>query len=219
MLLFSALALQHRRNFVSGIDCCHNGICMCYLYKYNNNNNPCICCWRRDICIGDNPQTGADWVTRHSLIIMILIVFSWLSQRHSLGQFSWSGHRSLTTVRNSGSEMESFLYFTFLFSLILRVRISRAENINTTTSAGQLEEKFLRSGDSHIENLTIQLSVEPLPQPSPLIGTFPHDFQLLPSTISRRTSYHDRPAEGHNYEEQGDVFLIFFKTENMFLYL
>ena len=123
----------------------------------------------------------------------------------------------LITVRNSTSVMESFLYFLCVFSLIPQT--SWTENMTTTAPSGELEEKFLRSGDSHIENLTIQLSVEPLPQPSPLVGTFPHDFQLLPSTISRRTSYHDRPAEGHNYEEQGDVFLIFFKTENMFLYL
>ena len=57
-------------------------------------------------------------------------------------------------------------------------------------------------GDSTIDNLTIELSVEELPQPSPLIGTFPHDFQLLQS-ISRRSSYQER-SEGHNYEEQGN---------------
>ena len=138
------------------------------------------------------------------------------SQRHSLRQFSSSAPAPspLIAVRNSTSVMESFLYFTLLFPLILRV--SRAQNINTTTSAGELEEKFLRGGDSHIENLTIQLSVEPLPQPSPLIGTFPHDFQLLPSTISRRTSYQDR-TEGHNYEEQGDVFFILQNRKICFL--
>lgn len=130
------------------------------------------------------------------------------SLRHSLPRFSWSAPSPLITVRNTTSVMEFFLYFLLLlFSLSLK--ISRADNtINTTTTSGELEEKLLKSGDSHIENLTIQLSVEPLPQPSPLIGTFPHDFQLLPSTISRRSSYR---TEGHNYDEQGDVF---FKTEN-----
>ena len=124
-------------------------------------------------------------------------------QRHSLPQFSWFALSPLITGRNSTSVMESHLYFLLLFSLI--IKIARTENI-TTPPSEELEEKFLKSGDSHIENLTIQLSVEPLPQPSPLIGTFPHDFQLLPSTISRRSSFHR--SEGHNYDEQGEDFFL-----------
>ena len=111
----------------------------------------------------------------------------------------------LITVRNSTSVMESFLYFLCVFSLIPQT--SWTENMTTTAPSGELEEKFLRSGDSHIENLTIQLSVEPLPQPSPLVGTFPHDFQLLPSTISRRTTSYHR-TEGHNYAEQGENLFL-----------
>ena len=57
--------------------------------------------------------------------------------------------------------------------------------------------------ESRIENITIELSMEPLPQPSPLIGTFPHDFQLLPG-ISRRSSYQES-SEGHSFDEQGEL--------------
>ena len=132
---------------------------------------------------------------------MILIVFSWLLSASFLGTvFFLSSQPPHYWQEHQGSVMESCLYFLLLLSLVLK--ISRTENINTTPPSQDLEEQFLESGDSHIENLTIQLSVEPLPQPSPLIGTFPHDFQLLPSTISRRSSFHR--TEGHNYEEQGE---------------
>ena len=136
---------------------------------------------------------------------MILIVFSWLLAASFLETiFLVSSQPPHYRQEHRGSLMESLLYFLLVFSLVLK--ISRTENINTTATSQELEEKLLKSGDSHIENLTIQLSVEPLPQASPLIGTFPHDFQLLPSTISRRTSFHS--SEGHNYEEQGeDIFL------------
>ena len=71
-----------------------------------------------------------------------------------------------------------------------------------TAASSQEQRELEGGGETHVENITIELSVEPLPQAQPLIGTFPHDFQLLPS-ISRRSSFQER-SEGHNYEEQGE---------------
>ena len=109
--------------------------------------------------------------------------------------------------------MEAPLYLIIFLSVILKT--SWTENM---TAASSEERRAVEEGvgggvggvggvgegvgDSSINDLTIELSVEELPQASPLIGTFPHDFQLLQS-ISRRSSYQDR-SEGHNYEEQGD---------------
>ena len=95
--------------------------------------------------------------------------------------------------------MKTSLVWLLFLSSSLIIRLSGTENITT----GQELQEVDDGGESHVENITIELSVEPLPQAQPLVGTYPHDFQLLPS-ITRRSSFQES-SEGHNYEEQGEL--------------
>lgn len=60
--------------------------------------------------------------------------------------------------------------------------------------------------ESRESNITLVLAAleEALPSPAPLVGTFPHDFDLTLPSVSRR-SY----DQGHSFEEQGaDIYSI-----------
>ena len=98
--------------------------------------------------------------------------------------------------------MRASLCLTLFLSVI--IELSWTENTTTSDQEPRKEVEVDDGGaESRIENITIELSMEPLPQPSPLIGTFPHDFQLLPG-ISRRSSYQES-SEVHNFDEQGEL--------------
>ena len=115
---------------------------------------------------------------------------------------SWDKFLSLASekrrVDQTTAIMKTSLVWLLFLSSSLIIRLSGTENITT----GQELQEVDDGGESHVENITIELSVEPLPQAQPLVGTYPHDFQLLPS-ITRRSSFQER-SEGHNFEEQGE---------------
>ena len=66
--------------------------------------------------------------------------------------------------------------------------------------------------ESRESNITLTLVLanleESLPTPEPLVGTYPHDFDLALPSVSRRSYDQGIQGQGHSFEEQGAVFLL-----------
>ena len=106
--------------------------------------------------------------------------------------------------------MKPILYLLFFLCVILSVA---EENVtrSTTTEAELSSNSYEDSSDMESEESNIPLTLvlanlrESLPSPEPLVGTYPHDFDMSLPSVSRRSYEQGMQGKGemHSYEEQG----------------
>ena len=99
--------------------------------------------------------------------------------------------------------IEYLLFFCNVFSSMAEKNVT----LSSTTEAPGNSTDPMESRESNI-TLTLVLAnlEEALPTPEPLVGTFPHDFDLTLPRVSRR-SYEGMQGQAHSFEEQGAVFV------------
>ena len=101
--------------------------------------------------------------------------------------------------------IESLLFFSCVF-------ISGAEENVTRSSTTEPTSNDAEDMESRESNITLTLVLanleESLPTPEPLVGTYPHDFDLALPSVSRRSYDQGIQGQGHSFEEQGAVFVL-----------
>lgn len=101
--------------------------------------------------------------------------------------------------------IESLLFFSCVF-------ISGAEENVTRSSTTEETSNDAEDMESRESNITLTLVLanleESLPTPEPLVGTYPHDFDLALPSVSRRSYDQGIQGQGHSFEEQGAVFVL-----------
>ena len=89
-----------------------------------------------------------------------------------------------------------------------------AEENVTRSSTTETPRNNADPMESRESNITLTLVLanleEALPTPEPLVGTFPHDFDLSLPRVSRR-SYEGMQGQAHSFEEQGAVFVSLYQ--------
>ena len=95
--------------------------------------------------------------------------------------------------------MKPIVSLLFFHQIILS---QTEENVTISSTTESLNHKAddMEGRESNITLVLASLE-ETLPSPAPLVGTFPHDFDLTLPSVSRR-SY----EQGHSFEEQGADF-------------
>ena len=101
--------------------------------------------------------------------------------------------------------IEYLLFFSCVLFNVAEENVTRS----STTEASSNDAEPMESRESNI-TLTLVLAnlEESLPTPEPLVGTYPHDFDLALPSVSRRSYDQGIQGQGHSFEEQGAVFVL-----------
>ena len=104
--------------------------------------------------------------------------------------------------------MKPIVCLLFLYNVILSSAEENATE-SSTTEGKNANAEDMEGRESRESNISLTLVLanleEALPAPEPLVGTFPHDFDLSLPNLSRRSYDQEVRGQGHSFEEQGAV--------------